>query len=60
VGPEPLTVAVDPTARTAYVVNDGGDTVSVIDEATRSVTATIPWAANRSRWRWTPPPARPT
>src|SRR5450755_547730 len=42
VGSTPIGVAVDPAARTAYVVNFGGDTVSVIDEATRTVTATIP------------------
>jgi YVTN family beta-propeller protein len=42
VGREPVAVAVDPAARTAYVFNDGAVTVSVIDEATRTVTATIP------------------
>jgi YVTN family beta-propeller protein len=35
-------VAVDPATRTAYVANAGDGTVSVIDEATRRVTATIP------------------
>jgi YVTN family beta-propeller protein len=34
-------VAVDPTARTAYVANFSG-TVSVIDEATGAVTSTVP------------------
>jgi len=33
---------VDPGTRTAYVANAGDGTVSVIDEATRTVTATIP------------------
>jgi len=42
VGSSPIGVAVDPAARTAYVTNFGGDTVAVIDEATRTVTATIP------------------
>ena len=42
VGSTPYGVAVDPAARAAYVVNDGDGTVSVIDEATRTVTATIP------------------
>ena len=35
-------MAVDPAARAAYVTNNGADTVSVIDEATDTVTATIP------------------
>ena len=42
VGSSPIGVAVDPAARTAYVANFDGDTVSVIDEATDTVTATIP------------------
>jgi YVTN family beta-propeller protein len=35
-------VAVDPAAGTVYVANYDGGTVSVIDEATSAVTATIP------------------
>ena len=35
-------MAADPAAGTVYVANDTGDTVSVIDAATRTVTATIP------------------
>ena len=41
VAPEPWAVGVDPTTGTAYVANINGGTVSVIDEATRTVTATI-------------------
>ena len=42
VGSSPYGVAVDPAAHTVYVTNDGGGTVSVIDEATDAVTHTIP------------------
>jgi YVTN family beta-propeller protein len=35
-------VAVDPTPGTVYVANNGAATVSVINAATRAVTATIP------------------
>ncbi len=42
VGNDPDGVAVDPAAGTVYVANDGDGTVSVIDVATNSVTATIP------------------
>jgi len=38
----PTGVAVDRAAGTVYVVNTGGGTVSVINAATRAVTATIP------------------
>jgi YVTN family beta-propeller protein len=34
-------VAVDPAARTVYVADFGGGTVSVIDGATSTVTATV-------------------
>ena len=34
--------SVDPAAGTVYVANSGSGTVSVIDEATSAVTATIP------------------
>jgi YVTN family beta-propeller protein len=37
----PYAVAVDPAARTVYVTNNGRDNVSVIDEATNSVTAWV-------------------
>jgi YVTN family beta-propeller protein len=33
---------VDPAARTVYVANMDGNTVSVIDGATSTVTATVP------------------
>ena len=42
VGSDPAGVAVDPAARTVYVTNAGGGTVSVIDAATSTVTRTIP------------------
>ena len=42
VGSYPTGVAVDPAAGTVYVTNYYSDTVSVIDAATRTVTATIP------------------
>jgi YVTN family beta-propeller protein len=41
VGSFPSGVAVDSAAGTAYVVNSGGGSVSVIDEATGAVTATV-------------------
>ena len=37
-------VAVDPVTHTVYVTNHGAGTVSVIDGATRTVTATVPSA----------------
>ena len=40
--PSPPLWSVDPAAGTAYVANSGAGTVSVIDAATRAVTATIP------------------
>ena len=40
-GQLPAGVAVDPATGTAFVANYRGDTVSVIDEATDAVTATI-------------------
>jgi YVTN family beta-propeller protein len=48
-GAEPDAVAVDPTTHTLYVGNISPGTVTVINEATRTVTATItgvdsPWA----------------
>jgi YVTN family beta-propeller protein len=42
VGSGPDGVAVDAAARTVYVANDGSGTVSVINEATGTVTATVP------------------
>jgi YVTN family beta-propeller protein len=42
VGYHPAGVAVDPATHTAYVTNIDDDTVSVIDETTSTVTATIP------------------
>jgi serine/threonine protein kinase, bacterial len=39
-------VAVDPTSHTAYVANGGASTVSVINETTGKVTATIPVGAD--------------
>ena len=44
----------------AYVVNSGDDTVSVIDTATHTVTATIPSAAHRLRSRCPPMAVAPT
>jgi YVTN family beta-propeller protein len=38
---EPQSVAFAPDSRHAYVVNDGSNTVSVIDTATSQVTATL-------------------
>ena len=48
VGESPDAVAVDPATRTAYVASAayGQDSVSVIDEATDTVTATIPVGAS--------------
>ena len=40
--PSPPLWSVDPAAGTVYVANSGSGTVSVIDEATSAVTATIP------------------
>ena len=42
VGQHPSGVAVDPTTGTAYVTNYGDDTLSLIDESTDTVTATVP------------------
>jgi YVTN family beta-propeller protein/VCBS repeat-containing protein len=41
VGTEPIGVAVSPNGTTAYVANDGSNTVSVINTATNTVAATI-------------------
>jgi YVTN family beta-propeller protein len=38
---EPQSVAFAPDSRHAYVVNDGSNTVSVIDTATNQVTANV-------------------
>ena len=38
---EPQSVAFAPDSKHAYVVNDGSNTVSVIDTATSQVTATL-------------------
>lgn len=42
VGSNPDGIAVDATTDTVYVANNGGDSVSVINGATDTVTATIP------------------
>lgn len=42
VGDQPNAVAVDPAARTVYVVNSENDTMSVIDATTYTVRATVP------------------
>ena len=42
VGLHPAAVAVDPGTHTVFVANATGDSVSVIDENTNTVTATIP------------------
>ena len=47
-GSGPDGVAVDPASHTAYVANGGTNTVSVIDETTGAVTATITVGANPS------------
>ena len=60
VGPGPFGVAEDPSTHTAYVANTGSNTVSVINEATNTVTATIPVGACRLGWRWTRPRTPPT
>jgi len=60
VGPDPVGVAVDPTLRPAYVTNNRAGTVSVIDEATSTVTHPSGWVPPRSRWRWTPRSTPPT
>jgi len=60
VGSVPDGVAVDPAAGTVYLVNDGGDSVSVIDEATRTVTATIPVGSEPIAVAVDPAPAPPT
>ena len=55
----PYDLAVDPGTHTVYVTYDSNDTVSVIDGATRTVTATCPCPATRPRftgWRWTRAP----
>ncbi|WP_101947729.1 beta-propeller fold lactonase family protein [Mycobacterium sp. 3519A] len=41
VGPQPADVAVSPDGATAYVVNQGDNTVSVIDTATNTVSHTV-------------------
>jgi YVTN family beta-propeller protein len=48
VGLSPLEIAVDQQRHTAYVVNSFGDSVSIIDTNTETVTATVdggkrPW-----------------
>jgi YVTN family beta-propeller protein len=44
-------VAVDPAAGTVYVNNAQWNTVSVINAATRTVTAIIPVGTDRSGWQ---------
>ena len=50
----------DPAAGTVYVTNGGDNTVSVIDAATNTVTATIPVGTSPRGWQWTPPLTPPT
>ena len=45
-------MAVDPSTHIAYVANLGSDNVSVINEATNTVTATIPVGGGPLGWRW--------
>ena len=47
-GAEPFGVAADPAVRTVYVTNYGSGSVSVIDEATNTVTATVPVGSGTS------------
>lgn len=42
VGANPQAIVVDPNGRTAYVVNNGSDSVSVIDLVTNGVAAPVP------------------
>ena len=44
VGNSPFGIAITPDGATAYVTNNGGLTVSVIDTVTNAVVATIPSA----------------
>ena len=60
VGTAPNAIAVDPATDTVYVTSIYDEKISVIDEATRTVTATIPVGASRSGWPWTPSPAPST
>ena len=46
VSKNPVGVAVDPGTHTVYVTNSDDNTVSVIDGATRTVTATVPVGKN--------------
>lgn len=46
----PEGVAVDPGTHTVYVTNRGDNTVSVIDAATRTVTATVPTVPLNDPW----------
>ena len=46
VGSDPVGVAVDPNTHTVYVTDSGDDSVTVIDGATDSVTATISLPSN--------------
>ncbi|MFJ9371407.1 protein kinase, partial [Nocardia sp. NPDC101769] len=46
VGKGPVGVAVDPAGHSAYVTDNGANSVSVIDTITRTVTATIPVGNN--------------
>jgi YVTN family beta-propeller protein len=49
VGTNPISVAITPDGRKAFVVNMTGDSVSVIETATRSVVKTIPLTADAER-----------
>jgi YVTN family beta-propeller protein len=53
VGSNPEGVAVDPAAGTVYVTNQSDGTVSVVDEATSTVTATIPLGSGQL-WAYYP------
>ena len=60
VGATPVGVAVSPDGARAYVTNDDGDTVSVIDTATNTVIATIAVGISPSGWRSAPTAPAPT
>ncbi len=51
VGASPFALAVDPVTSRIYVANTASNTVSVIDGATDTVTATVSVGASRLRWR---------
>lgn len=48
-GEQPISIAITPNGKRAYVANFGGDSVTVIETATRKPIATIPLPANGER-----------